>query len=583
MAGMWTLLLPFALVGAPAAPVQDPAAPATPPVREVLALESAGCDALLVDPKDAGLRAALHLVRERLAELPAELDTDLAPETMVLPLRLLYGPVSLRVAIDSRAASSGGFPLLAQLEVPEADPAAAEALTIRTTDFLLNVAPGLQKSIDPLGLYRMDLGPAPVMYGAVESDFVLSVGAPRATAPIPAGDLPAGVAPAMRMRFDLGALFDALGPLVRGPGMALDGAMLFGADDLQIEWDLGVGEDRAYAVSRTRGYRAALEATTGVPVHMLSADALRAVPADAVWAAAGVTDFEGALDAMVERFQQMAPEDPFQGQDPIEALDGFINLNLRDDLAAHLGAGWGAYMSDTTGGGGMASLVAFVELTDPDGLRAGLERVEGLVDSLGAFQARGYVRAERRALGDHELWALSFPGLPVPVEATLAISGDRLFVGATPQATLAAVQHVAAGGPSLLDDPELARVLPELRGDELAISYVDTAALLRDGYGWATMVAAALSNGVRSPRDEARQPGLVLPPYAELARGVRPAVTVARLAGDDLLATAELDRSMLVNMVAGMGWLDRLPIVELVGLLGAAGAMEQAQSQGFGR
>ena len=238
---------------------------------------------------------------------------------------------------------------------------------------------------------------------------------------------------------------------------------------------------------------------------------------------AGVQNFEGSLDVMIKNFVHMSPGgDQFAGKDPLDVLDGFIGLHVRDDLVAHLGSVWGAYMADSTGGGGLASFVLFVELSDAAGLVSGLERIEGLVDSAGAMQARGYVRLERSEGTDADLWSLTFPGVPVPMELTLSVTPQHLLVAMTPQAALAGLRQLAGGGPSLLDDPEYQKHAPALQGDEVAFSYFDSPALLADGYGWATMLASALSNGVRSRTDEGRQAGIVLPAYADLLARVAP-------------------------------------------------------------
>ena len=556
-------------------------------MREILVLETAGCDAFLVDPKDAGLRRAFHLLEQRLGEIPAELGKELPADALQVPMRLLYGPSALRVAFDGAMQPRAGVPVRAQLEFPVESTAAGDALTVRVTDLLMKVQSGLRKSVAPNGLYRIDGGPFEFMYGTFGSAFVVSLGAPRSAAPLGPSILPAGVDPALRVRFDVGATMGLVDWLATSAGTSFDSDAILGLHDLAVDWDFGVGSDHALAVSRTAGYRTLLEETSGFPEHMLNPEAFRAIPADAAWVAAGVQNFEGMLDSFVEHFlRTVAAEDQFAGKDPLDVLDGFIGLHLRNDLAAHLGAQWCTYFSDSTGGGGMASLVFMVELADPEGLTAGLERVEGLVDSTGAIQAKGYVRVERREHAQADLWALSFPGLPVPLELSMAVAADHLLVAWTPQAALAGLRQLVEGGPSLLDNPDFQAHAPELRGDEIGFSFLDSPALLRDGYGWATLFSSALSNAVRSRSDEERQPGLILPPYAELMRDARPAIGVARLVGADLITTAEMDRSMVVNLVAGMGWCDRLPIAELLGLATFAVAAQEknaAASLGLGR
>ena len=198
--GMVTHIVSLLLAGALPAilPAQDPG----PAVQDLFVLDTAGTDAFLVDEKDAGLRRALHLLEERVGELPAEFGESVPADAVQMPMRLLSGPHVLRVGFDRGVAPRSGIPVRAQIEFPVESPAAGDALTMRVTDLLMQTAPGLRRSIDPSGVFRIEGGPFQFMYGVVDSNFVTSLGAPRPAAPRRPSVLPSGVeaAPADALR-----------------------------------------------------------------------------------------------------------------------------------------------------------------------------------------------------------------------------------------------------------------------------------------------------------------------------------------------------------------------------------------------
>src|SRR5688572_4716589 len=63
---------------------------------DALVIYSAGADALLSDPKDAGLLRALKMLDERVLELPREVEDESMPAPAIqLALQLLMSPMSL--------------------------------------------------------------------------------------------------------------------------------------------------------------------------------------------------------------------------------------------------------------------------------------------------------------------------------------------------------------------------------------------------------------------------------------------------------------------------------------------------------
>jgi hypothetical protein len=110
------------------------------------------------------------------------------------------------------------------------------------------------------------------------------------------------------------------------------------------------------------------------------------------------------------------------------------------------------------------------------------------------------------------------------------------------------------------------------------ISFLDTPRYLRSGYMPASLLSSALANAVRSRSDASRDPGLVLPPFHELALGAKAMLTVSYVQGDDIVQHSFLDHSFMVNMVGLAGYVIDGPILPLMGL-GAAGGVRAEQEK----
>src|SRR5262245_45484035 len=107
-------LLLFLQASQPRRAAPPPPMPAASAESELLVLWSAGRDALLVDPRDAGLATALGMLDARLAELGRDLDDPTFPtDTVRLVHGLFAGPACLRV--ERVAAAPGEAPFRFQL------------------------------------------------------------------------------------------------------------------------------------------------------------------------------------------------------------------------------------------------------------------------------------------------------------------------------------------------------------------------------------------------------------------------------------------------------------------------------------
>ncbi|MCI0365260.1 MAG: DUF3352 domain-containing protein [Phycisphaerales bacterium] len=549
-------------------PQQNPAKPAAPdqaPASDALSWYSAGLEEFLVDPKDKGLITALRLLDERVAELPREMDKPQIPgAALQLVVDLLFSSKGMRAGvIENNQAARGAPPFYGQFNFFAANQQQADALSKRFTDTIAAMAPFPRRAApDKPGMNVMDVNGVPIYFGTIKVGeqwaFALGVNKVDQT-PVKPGraELPPGVEPVFAGTLDaqkLKPLFDMIlshpgaQQQLRGAQMQLEMMGLYGPNAATISAAMGYGPDRGHATLRYSRYRKLMEQYMPITDQRLTADDLRRVPADATYAQISKYDLAG-IGKMYERmFEQAGMQMQQEIPDIMAMIEEETGVHPQRDVFDHLGQTLGVYMSDTTGGGGLLSLVGFAQVKNADALNQTMSRITGRLNQLAQQNAKGYVRISERKLNGQTVTVLTFPGLPIPLELCWATSGGYLYAAGSPQALLAAIKQGQGGSPGLADNPHFKEMGGDKLGsDAIQVSFVDTPKLMREGYGLVNLGVSALANLVRSPSDPSRDPGVLMPSYTELAQGAKASVTIARIQGDDLVATCQHDRSLLVN------------------------------------
>ena len=528
---------------------------------ELVVLWSAGIDALLVDGRDKGLATALGMLDERLAELGRDLDDSTFPtEAVQLAHALLTGPACLRIERgDGRRA--GSPPVRFQLTCRARDAAAAKrnveqfaALAMRAGIPLQKGGGGAQFSAPtPFG---------PIVLATQADALVLALGEPRKEDFACATGLPQGVAPALHARWNGRGIGELVAPMVMADGpdalqfwRMLELLGVVGESAPVRTWSLGIAADHALVRSVVSGWAAAGDGSLNVPP--LDKSDFARIPADATFA---------RLFQLRPRMLLSLAEtlEPGAGERAGTALRQFLGADL-GELLDLFGPTAGAFGSFSTGGGGLASGVAFIEVTDAARVEALLERLAGHVDSLSRGPARGRVGMRT---WDHEgthARTLVFPGLPVPLELSFAVHDGALWVALRPNALVATLAK--SDGRSVLDHTRLAPLVADRPADAVSFGFVDAPLWLDRGYGTASALSAALANALRSPYAPAREPGSIVPSFAALRRGARPTVSWSRVAGGDLVGTTTFDRSFVANATVALG----TPISSMYGSVAGLG------------
>ena len=552
-----SLLAPTLLAAVPAArpPTQD---------EELLSFWIADLETFFADPKDAGMLRALKLIDDRVLELPGELpgfQIPVPPEVLRLGLHLLTGEKSLRIGMSPELQP----PFYGQLELMESDAEHAGSIAKMLLDLARSAGAPLGEPTES-GLVPLEGAPVPIVFGARGDGVILSAGK-VIDDPIDLSGhgLPAGVQPSLTGHLSLGGLFE-MGLMMAGsdPEMDMLSDMFDGLGllDFEIMAAYGTDDSRSYTVMRMPRYAGNMRASGLMPTRGLTSSDVAMIPKDAVWASLGTANFQGSLDFFVDMFEPMLAEEGMG--DPIEMLAGMTGFHIENDLIAHLGDTVGLYTSDTTGGGGLLSAVAFVELRSPDGMLDTVERLQDIVNGMAEVEADGYVDARSWEFDGTSYITLTFPGLPVPAEPTIAFTNRHMIVGLTASSTVAAVGQAKGEGPSLLDNARFRENLPASIEGAYSVAFFDSPRMIQDGYGLTNLVMSALTNGTRSRSDATRDAGVIMPSYHALMDGAKASVSVTRVIGDDLVTEQRGDRSVVVNLTSAVGLVVNTPILAAI-------------------
>lgn len=569
---------------------------AAEPPKGVVWLETSGWDEILVSPKDARLKAAMKMLPERLAEIPGELPEEARRELPAgvfdLAAALIASPFRAAVAYDPENPLGGFFGGGLIVSFLDADKAGAEK-TAGYVQSLVGLSPfkpkpskaiaGMSDILLPFGMVRT--GPRQSSRGWA---YELHVGTlPEADALLNGVEeaKEAGVRPYLRARFDAAPLEPLLEfvevmageePEAAEMIKAVKEAGVVGPNGVKVTHVSGYAEDRAVKVTRVKGL-SAHAAKLGLSDKPVPAGAMKVIPSDAHWGTIGSFEtgyFRQQIDTVMqnpEAREALAQFKAHTGVDPVE------------DLLGSVGGTGAVYVADSTGGGGLMSMVLAVGVKDKAKLGGALKKLSGHVNEFlsSPETARGYALVRTwtdESAPGCEMHSVSFAGLPVPLEVTWSMAGDWLVAGLTPQAALVAARQASGKGDGGIGaNPRIAAAMP--KGEFVSFSFNDPAKTLREGYGVASMAGSAVSNLVRSragSKGASREVGLVVPPLGDLVEGARASVSWTAWEQGDLVQRSEVDRSQIVQWAMKAGqYMPFAPVLSLGGAGAVIGGMQE--------
>lgn len=564
--------------------------------RQLLLIEHRGLASMVNDPRDAGLKKAVEMIPARLAELREEIP-GMPPEAVTLMdmvPRMIARPAHMAIAYTAGEPTGGLFNYGIVVSIEAADEAEANRNHERIKGLLRASQAPTSASKRLEGFTEIELGPpGNLAYGVRKSasgwrnEVVYgTVGDLDKMLEAPASMIKGGRT-IMSASLDLSALTPAekmvltvapkdtpqireMAAQFRKMGLVGDGAMKIRTEAADTEVD-SVSMTRVENAGKFKG---ALHMTS----EPLTEADLRAIPADATVASIA----RGDLGYMRDALDQAAKQTP----DVNEMLGNFkemTGVDIRTDLIDCIGGSFGFYMSDSTGGGGLGSSVVLIGLQDRERFMKAhaklLAKARELMEQNLNEMPGPYLKLDSWKEGGVDMTSLRMRGLPMPVELTYAATAKWLVLGLTPQAvTAAARQCEGKGDGGIMTNPRVAELVKSRSSQLTALKYSDTPRMVRQGYTLLAMLGNGLANGVRSPVDPAREPGLVVPPPHDLLKNARSAVSISYWDGDTMVMEGRQDRSLLVNAGGMVGFMTELaPIFG-----GIAAAAMSAGREGMG-
>lgn len=560
--------------------------------RPALVVRHAGVDRLMPDERDGQLRAAIHMFGTRLAELPAEIarlegrghdpeEIEVFQKMVPLIAALVEEPIEFAI-LDNGVNDLGVPDVDMRLVIRTSDPgqassfrdAVAAALKSSGANLPLNVRqddPGILQIQTPIGL---------VMFGVPRDTNTFTAGLDFGgdglnTSPLPLAAMAelGGAEPVMEALVDVQVMADIADRFITMFGGAEGTAgfqqartTFLGSDPVQFQAATAFADSRLIMVSRTVGFD--MPGVSGADLPIIPMDVLRLIPEDTRYASVQSFDLGAFLNEIARLSMGMSNVGFVRAEQA-------IGINPLTDLLAHLGPVWVSYMSDTTGGGGIMSSVFVNSGINRDALQKTLDKLTAMA---GPHTAQiPYVRLRTLAAttsGGPTIYRVSFPGVPVPAELSLALQGDRLVAAITTQALDAALGQVSSGSPSILDNESFAADANGRLNDLTAVGFIDTPRTIDRGYPFVQLVGTAIQNMVRSPVDESRDPGLVTPAFHVLSRNARATTWFTRKSNGESVSIVLADSSWLVNAAGWTGGTNALPILAAAGAAASAAAAE---------
>jgi hypothetical protein len=533
------LVLSLALQSAPAA------SPATAPTQsEALVVWSAGLDAIAPDARDRGALEGLRQLLPWGVQKAAEKDEHGA-KGLALIGDWLQRPLCVRANLGSDGKPSASITIAcASLEAARADLQTLRTLCDEDSPLELRAA---GDDLDTLWASTPE-GPVAFTVRPAGSGAVISIGLLRGPDPsLAVPELPVGGVdqPALVVRWDGRNLVQGLRALEPGTESTaqmlavLEGLDLVGPRSPRRTWALMNSEQSARTVCVAEGWANSFAASRGSS-PLTRAD-LKLLPADSSWAWMGNVNLAGFVDLALSIDREKVSEG-------LAGFKQFTGVDLQNDLLGKLGPVAGAYVSRSMGGSAMGGLVLFARSRDAAGVSGAFGRLLDLAKASAGPNAP--FKLESWKHGSVACTSLSFPGMPVPVEPSIATNGDLVFLALGRSPLRQALDQVDTSS-SLLDHAELAGLSDaELEG-LVGFSFLDTPACVQRGYGMVNMILTSASQMVRSQGG----PELTafVPTGAKLSEGMRPAIGFTYLIGADRVSTAVHDRSWVARGTAVLG------------------------------
>lgn len=569
----------------------------------LLTFEYTGGEHVLNSPKDAPLENAIRMIPLRLEELRRTLPDmqDIPPQATDVLFAVVENPVRFSLMNHGIDENTGmpRFGAVLSWKMVGDDPGEAAVALHNDIEFLRKMggAPmravpseryeGMNEVTLPFGVLSYGPRNAPdgwryeVLFGETPDPDNMFDALPEP---------PVGMQVVTRARLDLAAwtpitnMFAGMAMMMIPNGQQIMADLrrrgIVGPDAIAYEFIEGYQGQSAVArlAARRIGRHFDNLALTKEPI---TDDDLRVIPSDAIAVSVTKFDAERQWETSIGSIRDQFAED-------YERIMGQVNevlgLDFESDLIPALGSTAACYLSDSTGAGAITSGVCVISLDDPETVRTAIDNAAARANEFLRSRTEGEpfaVRFSSFRNSGAQFIQLRFAGLPAPIEPTIAVAGNWLVIGMSPQASVAAALQTSDVKGGLLRNPSFAAHSNAFRNSEnVGLFFIDLPQTMRTAYPYLAFGGSMLANFVRSPDSDEREPGLVVPPYPLLREGSRPLIGRTYWAGEDLVTEVRTDSSALVNAAGILGVGDMAPFIAGMITGGAIGS-EIGKAGGF--
>lgn len=535
-------------------------------VEPAIAIYSGGIDVLQQSSKDRALHEAMLLLQRNGLQLPGEMLRELpagAREGIDLLMDVLMSRMTFTLSFDDgiirEQAGSMGVIAGVQLQVSVFGNSGMtpEALFEQLKSMIeKSNGPPMMPMKEHPGLHLLQ-APLPVYLGVQEingeSAMVISLNAMPRSIKIDPGGIGDGTFGAGFVDFDrMSTILQATTtpPEIKRVWTQMG---ILGPETIRIEWNVSATDELGTMQFAIRNFKQHFgHLFSDEPV---TREDLELVPEDAN----AMTVSKYRMSQLLDMFPSATttPEGRAVDPTPMDMAMGMaksvLGIDLRTQFLDYMGDTVIGYRSDSTGGGGLMSTVMLVKLDNSQGMADSVDTMRGHLNRMAAREAEGYVHLVKWSDAEcSDITTLAFPGLPIPIELSMAVCGDTMVFGLSPQAVVAAARQKQESRSILSNGAFRGGKGPAGIGKSMGIDFYDVPSRLADGYAIMNAAMAAVSNFSRSVDDPSRGVGMILPTYMELSRGATANVSQTSMDGDDLIYRTTGDPSFTVQMTGLM-------------------------------
>jgi len=606
-----SLAATIALSPATLARQQGEAAAEKPPVQTMLVVERAAIRDFLPDAKDAALVKAIGMVPDRLRDLRRQVPelAQVPEEALELLLSVIDKPARIAVTNKGFDQQTGmpGIGAIVSFGMSDGDGEKEATQMHQRIEHARGLAgmpfqpepsrrfPGMSDLPLPVGV--LSYGPRKATDGWRYEFIFAAIDDPDTAFK----DLPPhreGVSTAMRGRVDVAAWSPIIQMFAGFAAMASPGGQqvmdqfrnmgLLGPDAVSADWSMGHTASNVESEFTVRGLGKFAE-NLSMPRNGIEPAELWVIPADATFVAVKKSSLKTQWEGLKKQMGA-SPEAQESMATTLREIESMTGVNLETEFFPALGDTVVSYFSESTGGSSLFSGVMLVALADAPKMAGVMKKLSAAANRALKEQVPLPAAVEFATFDDAGVqWTqLRFPGLPVPLEPSMAVAGSWLVIGATPQAATFAARQIMNGkaSSSIASNDVFTKARWDLPvgAKPMSITFIDAASTMRDGYSSMSLLGSLMANLARTPSDalKIREPGMVLPSYGELKAGAKPMLAMSYWSGEDYVMAWKGDRSILVSMAGIFGVGDVMPLV--TGLVIGSGIGAQAAEQaGAGR